>query len=548
VIRFDAPAVLILAPVVAAAAYAGGVWARRVRVTRAARWSSTAAARARTVGRWSPAALAVATFAGVAALAGPRWGEERVVAETRGLNLVLAVDISRSMLAEDVAPSRLDRARREARRLVQDLEGDRIGLVAFAGASYILSPLTVDAGALALFLDALDPEIASAGGTALTPALARAAELLRAGPDVADRVLVLFTDGEAHDSLPAALALARRLADAGVHVVLVAEGGTAPVGIPLRDDRGALAGWRTDGDGREIRTARRDDVLAALADAARGTLVAADLADQAGAVRDLVASFRRGALTETQAIRGRARAWIPLLVGAVVLGLQAWTRPTAALLGIALALAVAPRGGAAQARRWRPPAERAWAVGDAAAAAAAYLRERDRRPADDTVWYNAGTAALAAGDAEEARAALGRAAASLDPTVRFRALFNLGVLALRLAETDSVRADAHAADAERAYREALLLMPGDRAAKWNLELATRRRHGGAGGGAPPPAGGPDGAAPPETPRPPGERPETGLTPQQAEQLLQSIAQEELRTRRDRVGRARRAAPPGVKDW
>src|SRR2546426_12668623 len=74
----------------------------------------------------------------------PRWGEEKIVAETRGLSLVLAVDISRSMLAEDVSPSRLARALREARRLVQDLDGDRLGLVAFAGSSYILSPLSGD--------------------------------------------------------------------------------------------------------------------------------------------------------------------------------------------------------------------------------------------------------------------------------------------------------------------------------------------------------------------------------------------------------------------
>src|SRR2546422_10754432 len=89
-------------------------------------------------GRFGPTALSLAAFLGVAALAGPRWGEEKIVAETRGLSLVLAVDISRSMLAEDVSPSRLARALREARRLVQDLDGDRLGLVAFAGSSYIL--------------------------------------------------------------------------------------------------------------------------------------------------------------------------------------------------------------------------------------------------------------------------------------------------------------------------------------------------------------------------------------------------------------------------
>ena len=78
---------------------------------------------------------------------------------------MFAVDISRSMLAEDVQPNRLQRAIRESRRLIQDLEGDRLGLIAFAGRSYILSPLTVDGGAIRMYLDALDPDLASEGGT-----------------------------------------------------------------------------------------------------------------------------------------------------------------------------------------------------------------------------------------------------------------------------------------------------------------------------------------------------------------------------------------------
>src|SRR5205814_171812 len=102
------------------------------------------------------------------------WGEERIVAETRGLSVVLAVDISRSMLAEDATPNRLRRALREARRLIQDLDGDRVGLIAFAGSSYILSPLSIDGSALTLYLDALDPDMASQGGTGLAPALRQA--------------------------------------------------------------------------------------------------------------------------------------------------------------------------------------------------------------------------------------------------------------------------------------------------------------------------------------------------------------------------------------
>ena len=266
---FDAPIVLALAPLVGGAVWFAAAWARRVRIRRAALWSEETEHLARGAGRLGPTALSLCAFLGVVGLAGPRWGEERVVAETRGLSLVIAMDISRSMLAEDARPSRLGRALREARRLVQDLDGDRIGLVSFAGSSYILSPLSIDGSAITLYLDALDPDVASEGGTALAPALRQGGELLRAGSELADRVLVLFSDGEAHDTLPDILAQAERLRAAGTHLILVAEGGRTPARIPVRDERGALQAWQKDDQGNVIQTARRDDVLGAVADAAQ---------------------------------------------------------------------------------------------------------------------------------------------------------------------------------------------------------------------------------------------------------------------------------------
>ena len=543
-ITFDAPIVVALAPVVAAAVWSMAAWARRSRLRRAAAWSEATGRIARSAGQFGAPALGLAAGLAAVALSGPRWGEERIVTETRGLNLVLAIDISRSMLAEDVKPSRLGRALREARRLVQDLDGDRLGLSAFAGTSYILSPLSVDGSALTLYLDALDPDVASEGGTSLGPALAQGIDLLHASPEIADRVLVMFTDGEAHDSVEQAVQEARRLAGLGIHLILVAEGGKQPVRIPVRDDRGTLVSWQQDESGKQILTSRRDDVLGAIADAAQGTIVAAELPDQAGAVRDLVASYKRATATESRTQRGRPRAWIPLLLAGLVLAAQTFTRRTAALIG--LLLCVVP---ALQAQRPRSPAEKAWDKGDSRAAAAAYLAELKTHEDDDTAWYNTGTAALAAGDAALARSTLARAAASLDPELRFRALYNLGLLGLREAKSDSASRDAHLADAERAYREALLLQPDNIRAKWNLELVKRLRGGGgqnAPNPPPPPSGGGGGAAQPPPPPPPPRG--GGMSESQADQVLQSIGQEELRTRRDRTGRTRRAAPAGVKDW
>src|SRR5258705_3177325 len=261
---FDAPIVVALCPLVAVAVWFAAAWARRERIRRAAAWSEQTARIARAAGRFGSGSLGLAAGLAAVALAGPRWGEEKIVTETRGLNLVIAMDVSRSMLAEDASGSRLNRALREARRLVQDLDGDRLGLVAFAGTSYILSPLSVDGPALTLYLDALDPDVASEGGTSLAPALAQGAELLRASPEIADRVLVVFTDGEGHDSLASAAREGRRLGRPGLHLILAAAGGGAPVRIPVRDERGTLVAWQRDADGNVIETAREDAQLGAL--------------------------------------------------------------------------------------------------------------------------------------------------------------------------------------------------------------------------------------------------------------------------------------------
>lgn len=554
-ITFDAPVVFALAPLVAAAVWAAAVWARRARIRRAAAWSESTARIARSASRLGAPAVGLAAGLAAVALSGPRWGEERIVTETRGLNLVIAVDISRSMLAEDVKPSRLGRALREARRLVQDLDGDRLGLAAFAGTSYILSPLSVDGSALTLYLDALDPDIASEGGTSLATAIAQGIDLLHASPEIADRVLVVLTDGEAHDSLARSIEEARRLAGLGIHLILVAEGGREPARIPVRDERGTLVAWQQDLEGNSIQTRRHDEVLGAIADAAQGTIVAAELPDQAGAVRDLVASYKRARATESRTQRGRSRAWIPLLLAGLVLATQTFTRKTAALVGVLLCVGL-PTGLAAQgtAQRPRSEAEKLWDKGDVRGAAAAYLTDLKANEDDDTAWYNTGTAALAAGDPALARASLARAAASLDPDLRFRALYNLGLLALLQARADSGSREAHLADAERAYREALLLKPFHVRAKWNLELVNRMRGSdGANRPNPPPppqpgAGGGGGGAAGQPPPPLQPNSGGGLSESQADQVLRSIGQEELRTRRDRTGRTRRAAGAGVKDW
>ena len=542
---FDAPLLLFLAPVVALA-FGFAAWlARRRRIRMARRWSPSLGRLARGRGGWAPAVVGLSALLAAVALAGPRAGRTEVRTQTRALSMVLAIDISRSMLAEDAAPSRLQRAGREARRLIQDLEGDRLGLIAFAGRSYILSPLTVDGGAIRMYLDAMDPDLASEGGTSLSAVLAQGTELLAAATDAADRVLVVFTDGEAHDTLPETIAQAEALKEAGVHLIVVAEGRALPTRIPIRDSAGTLLEYKQDEEGNVVRTQRRDDILRAVVDAAEGTLVPNELADQAGAVRDLVAALKRSPTSETRTADLVPRAWIPVLGAALLLLGYTLVRPGPALVGLAGVLLLSGR-----AEAQRPTAgTRAMAAGDPARAAAEFLKEAGSGSARDTAFYNAGTAALQARRFDVARGALEEAAKSLDPDLRYRALYNLGLLGLLAAEADSTKRSEILGQAADRLREALRLQPSSARAKWNLELAERRQpppppSGGGGGPKPPSGGGGQPSPEPSRPQPPSQ----GLSQSQAEQILNSMERRERQTRAEQQRRLRGNSAGGVKDW
>ena len=515
-------------------------WARGARIRRARRWSAELGRMARGTNRTTGLVVAMAGLAAMLALAGPRFGRQTVTTDTQALDLVIAVDISRSMLAEDVAPSRLDRARNEVRRLIHDLSGDRIGLVAFAGRSFILSPLTIDGGALHLLVDALHPDLASAGGTDLQRALRQGAQLLRASDRVADRVLVVFTDGEAHDSLPVILEAAEALERDGIRLVLVGEGVDAGASIPVPALDGSVE-YHRDEAGDVVLTRRRDDVLTAVADAGRGALVAAQLDDQAGAVRELLLAYKRAPESSSAAAHDIPRGWIPVLVAALLLLSHGVTRRTAALAGVIVMAA-----GPAAAQGPRNAAEAAWRDGRFQEATERYLEQARAGAGGDTAWYNAGTALLARGMVDSARTLLERAAASLDPELRFRALYNLGLGALRRAAGDSAQREQHLAEARQHYREALLLAPHDADAKWNLELAITPApppRQGSGRAPPPPSAGGGGPAPPAPPA------MSSLTREQAQQILESIAAEERETRLDvtrRSGQLREGRRE--KDW
>lgn len=532
--KVEYPALLIAAPLIAVGIFALAWAARRRRRAAAASWSAALGAQAERLGRHSPWLLAVIGLFTAIGMAGPRWGSLRGATESRALNVMIVMDVSRSMTAADVLPDRLGRASGLARRLVQDLNGDRIGLIAFSGRGYLLSPLTLDQSAIALQLDALDAEMASEGGSALATALNQARLLLTGAAEGGDRAIVVFTDGESFENEVQLTAVGRALHQAKIMLVAV----------PVGDVRGARipepgGGWHKDADGKEVVTVRRDDHLGAVVDAAEGVLVPASAADPVGEARRVLSRLARAPASDRATADLAPRAWLCALAAALLLLAHTITRRSAALVGFLLAVSI----GTASAQR--PSAgSRYLARGDSARARVALLHEATQS-GTDTAWFNAGTAALLTGDLPTATLALERATSSLDPDLRRRALYNLGTAYLQQARRDTTRRDSLLSNAESQLQSALLLGPNDRDAKFNFELARKLRRSPppkpAGGGG---AGKGTGQPPPEPPK----RDKGAMSTAEAEQVLSATERAERATRQGQYQRQRRGQPPTGPDW
>lgn len=226
---------------------------------------------------WKGVLLVLATALAFVAAARPEYGKGTRLVPATNVDVVIALDYSKSMYARDVEPSRIFRAKVECARLIKDLEGARFGAVAFAGEPMGF-PLTADGSAIAQFLRQLEPNDMPIGGTAIARALEMARDLLRRDPKSAEhkRIILLVTDGEDLEGDPVQAARAAASDGTTIHVVQI--GGRTPERIPEIDKDGKIAGWRADRSGKPLTTELSADGEAQLAEIARvtqGTLVRA---------------------------------------------------------------------------------------------------------------------------------------------------------------------------------------------------------------------------------------------------------------------------------
>jgi Ca-activated chloride channel family protein len=256
------------------------------------------------------------------ALLRPVHGETDDPSAAPSLDLVLCLDLSRSMLARDEAPDRLTRARREVRSLAAAARGERVALVAFAGEARLAVPLTEDLDALAAIADSLDPADLAVGGSDLGAAIEAAGRALEARGAPGGAV-VLLTDGE--DSGGRALAEASRLARRAVAVHAVGLGSPQGSKIPVIGPDGAPR-FLADRAGRDVVTALDVRGLAAIVAPSGGALVQAGDGEEplVSLLRDRLLPEARGAAGADRARRGEQRFQWPLLAAFLLWMLESW--------------------------------------------------------------------------------------------------------------------------------------------------------------------------------------------------------------------------------
>jgi len=267
----------------------------------------------------------LAATCGVIAVARPQWGTRLEPITRAGVDVVIAIDTSQSMAAEDVAPNRLVQAVHAAGSLIERLAGNRVGLVTFAGQASLICPLTVDHGAAKLFLETVELDSAPAPGTSLAKGLRVAAAAFggdgAAAPST--RAVVLFTDGEDHEGeIDEAISALTR---AGVAVYCVGTGTARGAPIPVKDSHGNLAGYKKDREGRVVTTRLDEEALGKVALESQGRYYRATPSEiEIEEIARALAGMDAQEFGTVLRVRYEERYQVPLAIALGALIVEAW--------------------------------------------------------------------------------------------------------------------------------------------------------------------------------------------------------------------------------
>lgn len=385
------------------------------------------------------ALLAFALMLFVTAMARPQLGFDSLQVKRRGLDLIIAIDTSKSMLATDVEPNRLTRAKLAAQDLIALSQGDRLGLIAFAGRAFLQAPLTIDYGAVLAAVQDLDTDAVPRGGTNIAEVIQLALEAFGKGEGT-DRALVLMTDGEELEA--DAVAIARKAAGAGVKIFGLGIGSSEGSLLPLPG-----GGFVRDRAGQMVRSKLDETRLREIAEITGGTYLrltgGPEMVKQL--YRDGIAPLKRGDLDTKTTIRPIERYAWPLSLALACLALAALIRErrnsprptmssvsrrkeTAAALALMVVVgtSVGPSAFAAAGATTAGEALRQYRDGKFGEAESSFDSLSRQHPNSPRYEFNLGASAYKKGNYGRAAEAFGRALASPDSTLHETTFYNLG--------------------------------------------------------------------------------------------------------------------------
>jgi len=402
-------------------------------------------------GLWLAAVMLIFT-----AIARPQKGYEWNEVKRKGIDILFAVDTSRSMLAEDLTPNRIERARLGIIDFVARLEGDRVGLIPFAGSAFALCPLTLDYDAFQESLNALDTDIIPRQGTNIASAI-REAERLFDEQGNNYRVLVLLTDGE--DLEGSVIDVAKAAAKKGMSIYTVGVGSPEGTSIPLRQRDGRMDFVR-EADGTVVKTVLDESTLKKIAEETAGLYVPLGRGAEG---LDTIYQERLRLVPKSELEQRMER--IPLERFEWPLGL--------AIIFLLAEFFMNDRRKVKQARSL-PKFAALLAFGIISTA----VHESRAAEADPRQVYNQGTTAYLSGDFPAATEALKASLRTQDLKLQQRSYYNLGNTLYRtgqeLLEKDPKATIKAWEEAVKSYEDALALDPNDEDAAFNMELVARK--------------------------------------------------------------------------
>ncbi len=430
----------------------------------------------------------------IVALARPQAGKGLSEIKVRGIEIMIAVDVSTSMLTEDIKPSRLEFVKSELNRLIDLTSGDKLGLVAFAGSAVLMSPLTSDVASLKMFVESLSPFAVETQGTNFSAALQEAVDAFDRGGVEDDesqrtsRVVLVMSDGEDHET--GALELAKKLAAQGHRIFSVAFGTEKGGLIPIRDERGYLRSYKKDKQGREILSMVKGDFLRELAKAGGGSFHFATYGgDQAGALKADLDQLQKAEFASSEATQYDEKylgfLWVgflllcaDLLIGTRRAQTAVWRGRFVAGLLVGLGWGMTFGASSAQADEWRGVRRNnqgyhALEQGRISESLDSFSQSLIDLPFRAEVHYNLGRAFEAAKEPAKAKASYTLALKyGARDEVKFRTLFNLAGLSAKDSKID---------EALDLYQQALTIRPDSTETKHNIELLIQQASQGGGG-------------------------------------------------------------------